>query len=161
MKTKRAVEDEFTPGARLVEASLRRIIGYQLAQAAIVTSQIFGREVADAHELRPVEFTVLTLVDENPGVSARALAGALGVTPPNIAMWLDRLESRDLVERERSRTDRRAQHIRVTAKGAMLTRKAGRAVLAGEEATLSSLSHAERAMLAELLHKVALCRQRQ
>ena len=76
-------------------------------------------------------------------------------------MWLDRLESRDLVERERSRTDRRAQHIRVTAKGAMLTRKAGRAVLAGEEATLSSLSHAERAMLAELLHKVALCRQRQ
>jgi hypothetical protein len=34
------------------------------------------------------------------------------------------------------------------------------AVLAGEEATLHNLSQAERAILAELLHKVALSRDR-
>lgn len=151
---------ERTPGARLAEAGLHPVLGYQLAQATIVTTQVFNDRIGAVFELRPVEFTLLTLIDENPGVSARQLADALGVTPPYITMWLDKLEVRELVARERSRTDRRAQHIRATPQGSTLARQAVRSVLEGEKAALTALSAAERAMLVELLHKVARSRKR-
>lgn len=153
-------EEPLTPYGKLAEAALHGVIGYQLAQATVASTQVYMARVGTPFELRPVEFTILMLVDENPGVSAKHLAQALAVTPPNITMWMEKLEARGLVERERSTTDRRAQHIRCTASGSALARKAVRLVLDGEQAALTVLSPAERAMLVELLHKVARCRAR-
>lgn len=160
MTSKALPAREQTPFGRLDEAGLHGILGYQLAQATITTTRVFTELVGEPFELRPVEFTILTLVHENPGVSARQLADALAVTPPNITMWIDKLERRALIERERSTTDRRAQHIRATPDGAKLARQAVERVIEGELAALTSLSPAERAMLIELLHKVARCRKR-
>jgi DNA-binding MarR family transcriptional regulator len=143
---------------QLAEADLHNILGYQLAQATVTTTQVFSRQVGQGFELRPVEFTILALVDENPGVSAKQLALALALAPPNITVWIDRLERRGLVQRERSTTDRRAQHIRTTPRGAALAREAVQRIVAGERAALAGLSAAESAMLVELLHKVARAR---
>ncbi len=143
----------------LAEDGLHHILGYQLAQAAVTTTQVFNSQVGQSFELRPVEFTILTLVDENPGVSAKQLALSLAVTPPNITVWVDRLERRALVQRERSTTDRRAQHIRTTPQGAALAREAVQRIVAAERVALAGLSTAERAMLVELLHKVACARK--
>jgi len=151
---------DLTPFGRLDEVGMHAILGYQLAQANIVTTRVFAERIGSTFELRPVEFTILALVDGNPGVSARQLADALAVTPPNITMWIDKLEKRGYVERERSRTDRRAQHIRATTQGAALARKAVELAIEGEQAALTGLSAAERGMLVELLHKVARCRRR-
>jgi DNA-binding MarR family transcriptional regulator len=152
--------DDRTPQARLTEAALHGVVGYQLAQATIVTTQVFDGEVGSACALRPVEYTMLALIHANPDVTARQLARGLAVTPPNIAVWLDRLESRALVQRRRSAADARMQHIRVTAAGAALARESTRRLLEGEAAALATLSPAERAMLVELLHKVAMARKR-
>jgi DNA-binding MarR family transcriptional regulator len=149
-----------TPLARLAEAELHGVVGYQLAQATIVTTQVFNAEVGAAGKLRPVEYTVLALVRANPGVTARQLAKGLAVTPPNIAVWLDRLQTRGLVARSRSDADARMQHIRVTRAGAALVGRATQRLLEGEAAALATLSAAERAMLVELLHKVAMARKR-
>jgi DNA-binding MarR family transcriptional regulator len=151
---------ERTPLAQLSEARVRTIVGYQLAQATIVTNQVFDERVGRRGGLRRVEFTILALVHGNPGVTARQLARALTVTPPNIAIWLDRLESRGLLERERSSRDARMQNILLTRSGAALVERSVQALLDGEQAVLDSLSDAERAMLVELLHKVALARRR-
>ena len=140
---------------QLAEAGLHDIVGYQLAQASVTTTQVFNDEVGRSFELRPVEFTILTLVDENPGVSAKQLALSLAVAPPNITVWIDRLERRGLVQRERSTTDRRAQHIRTTTHGSALARQAVQRIIAAERVALARLSAAERAILVELLHKVA------
>lgn len=160
MNSKNPAARDQTPYGRLTEAGLHGILGYQLAQAAITTTRVFSERVGQPSELRPVEFTILTLVHENPGVSARQLADALAVTPPNITMWIDKLERRGLIERERSTTDRRAQHIRTTPAGTTLARQSVERLLEGEQAALAALSPAERAMLIELLHKVARCRRR-
>ena len=135
------------------------IVGYQLAQAAIVTDQVFDESVGRDGGLRRVEFTILALVQGNPDVTARQLARALAVTPPNIAIWLDRLESRGLITRTRSTSDARVHHVRVTRAAAVLLDRSMRRVLDGEQAALAVLSAAERAMLIELLHKVALARR--
>jgi DNA-binding MarR family transcriptional regulator len=153
-------EAERTPLARLSEAAIHGIVGYQIAQAGIVTDQVFDDQVAHSGGLRRVEFTILALVQGNPDVSARQLARALAVTPPNIAIWLDRLETRGLVLRTRSTRDARVQHIRLTRAGAALVDRSLQWVREGEQAALSTLSTAERAMLVELLHKVAMSRRR-
>lgn len=151
---------ERTPAARLSEAAMHDIVGYQLAQAAIVTDHVFTEQVGKPQGIRRVEFTILALVHGNPDVSARQLALALAVTPPNIAIWIDRLESRGLIARTRSASDARVQHIRATPAGALLVERAVKLVVQAEQAALATLSAAERAMLVELLHKVALARRR-
>jgi DNA-binding MarR family transcriptional regulator len=147
-----------TPVGQLAEAALHHIVGYQLAQATITTTQVFVDKVGAPFDLRPVEFTILALVDENPGVSAKRLAQALAVTAPNITVWIDRLESRGLVRRERNETDRRAQHIFATDEGATLAREAAHRLRESEQNALASLTLGERSILVELLHKVAACR---
>lgn len=149
-----------TPLTRMTESELHGVVGYQLAQATIVTTQVFNDEVGTAFGLRPVEYTVLALIHANPEVTARHLARGLAVTPPNIAAWLDRLELRGLVERTRSQSDARVQHLRATSAGASLVRRSTRRLIEGESAALAALSAAERAMLVELLHKVAMTRKR-
>ncbi len=148
-----------TPHARLSEGAMHGIVGYQLAPAAIVTDQVFDTHVGPRGGLRRVELTLLALVQANPDVTARQLARALGVTPPNVAIWLDRLQSRGWVARTQGEADARLQHIRITRAGAALVERSVQAALEGEAAALAGLSAAERAMLVELLHKVALARR--
>jgi DNA-binding MarR family transcriptional regulator len=131
-----------------------------LAQATIVTTRCLRTPSGLAWACVRWSFTILALVRANGGVVARQLARALAVTPPNIAVWLDRLESRGLIERERSTADGRLQHIRVTARAGALVSRAADALFEAEQLMLASLSAAERAMLVELLHKAAQARQR-
>jgi DNA-binding MarR family transcriptional regulator len=160
-KTTPPAAEDRTPLTRLREGDVHAIVGYQLAQAAIVTTQVFDERVGHARGgLRRVEFTILALVQVNRDVTARQLARALAVTPPNIAIWLDKLESRGLVARERSVSDARMQHVRLTPRGTALVERSVQALLEGERVALDGLSAAERAMLVELLHKVALSRRK-
>src|SRR5262245_4781270 len=124
-----------TPPTRLNESCAHAIVGYQLAQAAIITNQVFDERVGRGG-LRRVEFTILALVQSNPDVTARQLAKALAVTPPNIAIWLDKLESRSLVARERSTADARMQHVRLTSRGKALVERSVQSLLEGEHDAL-------------------------
>jgi len=157
MTQKRSARLDLTPAGRMEEASLQKVLGYQLAQATLVTDVIFFEQVGKPFGLRPVEYTVLTLIAENPGGSLVRLARALSVTPPNITAIVDRLEGKGLIARQASEQDRRAHVLHVTAKGADLVRKATQRIVAAESASLL-LTTGEQAILAELLHKVALAR---
>lgn len=161
MKPRIDAVPDTTPAGRLDEGLMAPIVGYQLAQAAVTTHQVFADAAASAEvDLRHVEFTILALVDANPNLLATSLARALAVTPPNITMWLERLETRGLIERERSATDRRAQHLRTTPAGAGIAARLARRIAEAEQAALGALTPGERAMLVELLHKVARCRSK-
>lgn len=158
MSKKIAVSPATTPDGRLAEDDLQQVLGYQLAQAAITTTRVFNEAVGQPFDLRPVEYTLLALIQKNPGGSAAQLAKALAVTAPNITMWLDRLEARQLVQRLRSETDRRAQRLQLTPQASRLMAQATARLLQGERSALELLSTGERAILLELLHKVACCR---
>jgi len=158
MPKNRSTPTDATPAGRLVEASLHLVLGYQLAQATIVTNAVFAERVGGPSDLRPVEYTVLGLIHENPDVSAARLAKALAVSAPNITAWLERLDRRGLIQRTPHATDRRAQHLRTTPAGATLALKATRSVLEGEHEALGGLSKGEHMILIELLHKVAMSR---
>jgi hypothetical protein len=63
---------DHTPQSRLTEGSVHPIVGYQLAQAAVATTRVFMQQVGRPLKLRPVEFTILALVHDNPDATARA-----------------------------------------------------------------------------------------
>ena len=149
-----------TPAAGLKEGGMHMLLGYQLAQVTILTNASFVRVAGDPLELRPVEFTILQLVHENAPVNATKVAKALAVSLPAITLWLDRMEQRGLVERERDRVDRRAQNLRITRKGENLVTSALERLLEADREIMSSLTEGERQMTLELLSKLARVRNR-
>lgn len=159
MPSRELIPPDRTPAGGLGEAGLRQVVGYQLAQATLVTDAVFEEQVAQPSGLRQVEYTLLTLVADNPGVSPARLARALAVTPPHVTALLTRLEERALVRRDVSAQDRRSQSLVATRKGVELARQATARILETERAVLG-LTPGEQAILAELLHKVACARGR-
>lgn len=142
------------PGA-LVQDLLTGVIGYQIAQAQITTRSLFFRHVGTVLELRPVEYSLLLLLATNRDVTPKQLAQALELSAPNLTILLDKQQERGLLERVRSDTDRRSQHVLLTAAGQALAEQAI-ALTPQMEAELDAcLTQAERAMLLELLGKVA------
>lgn len=150
--------DELTPQGGLDEGGIHGLLGYQLAQAAILTTRAFNQVVGGPLDMRPVEFTILQLVHENSPVTATKVAKALAVTTPGVTVWLDRLEERGLLERKRDETDRRTQNLCATPKGEKLVKSALAQLLEADQAMLQDLSEGERRMLLELLHKFAQTR---
>ena len=144
-----------TPAGRLDEGPLRNVFGYQLAQASVVTDQVFRQQVSAPLGLRKVELTMLALVAHNEGPTAAQLAQALAFTAPNTAAWIERLVARGLVSREQHASDGRALHIRTTPAGRVLLQQALQVIAEGEDQALSRLSPGERLLLLELLHKAA------
>jgi DNA-binding MarR family transcriptional regulator len=149
-----------TPVGSMVESELKSLLGYQLAQASVVTTRIFDETVRKPHDLRTLEFTVLALVCENPGVSPLRLASALAVTAPSITHTVDRLVGRDLVRREKSDNDGRQFFLHATEAGLQLKAQSTGEVLAREREHVNTLSPGEYALLLELLHKLASARKR-
>ncbi len=160
MSSRQPPSPPLTPKGRLAEGGLRELLGYQLAQAAIATDELFDRAAAGPLELRRVEFTILQLLKENEGVTPSRLASALALTAPAVTTWLDRLEARGLVQRVRSSADGRAQIVSTSRAGAALASRALRSLLDAERAALAGLSEGERLLMLELLHKVAAARPR-
>jgi DNA-binding MarR family transcriptional regulator len=147
--------DNQTPRARLNEGDLHELLGYQLAQASIVTNVGFQREVAKTHGLGQVELTILQLIKQNAVVIPSKLARALAISMPAVTAWITRLEQRGLIVRQQNPKDRRSRHFCVTPEGDTLASIAVASLMQADAQSLCHLSAAERAMLLELLRKVA------
>ena len=139
----------------MVESQLTSVLGYQLAQARVVTDAVFDIAVRKPYDLRVLDFTILALICENPGVSPMRLARALAVTAPLITGHVDRLVERGLIERIRSSKDGRRQYLHPTEDGLRLKSESTDRVIAQERRDVATLTPGEYAMLLELLHKLA------
>ena len=151
-----ADETSASPGrhATLDQARLQHLVGYAASRASIELKKTFARHLGPL-DLKAVEFSILVLVAANGEVNQKQLGDALDVSAPNMAVTLDRMVERGWVERVRSTQDRRAMNIHLTPAGQDLVQRAERIARTMENAPLRMLSPAERALLIELLLKVA------
>ena len=154
MARQRAAEQTELADGGLDQSRLTHLVGYAASRASIELKKAFASHMAPL-QLKAVEFSILALVASNPGVNQKRIAQTLDISAPNMAITLDRLVERGWVERVRSTCDRRAQQIHLTPKGRELEKRAGEIALAMEAEPLRMLSAAERALLIELLLKVA------
>ena len=136
-------------------AALRHLLGYALAQARVSTNRAFFAGVGESLQLRPVEFSLLVLLQANEDVNQRELLDALNLNAPNLTILINKLHDRGLVTRERSTTDRRAQQVQLTDDGRTLAAQASAMSLGMEADIRKRFSAAEWAMLLELLQRAA------
>jgi DNA-binding MarR family transcriptional regulator len=141
--------------AALTLGVLADVLGYHIAQAAVVTVGTFERHVGQPLGLRKVEYSLLLLLLANGPQSPKRLGQALALSAPNLTLLLDKLQQRGLLRRERSQTDRRSHNVVLTATGHQLAEDSAAAAAPMEADLADRLSHAERLMLIELLRKVA------
>jgi DNA-binding MarR family transcriptional regulator len=92
---------------------LSELLGYVLKRAQLKVFEDFLRCVAPL-QLTPAQFSVLLLLDKNPGRNQTEIAYTLGILRPNFVAMLDALESRDLCARMRSANDRRSHIVVLT-----------------------------------------------
>ena len=137
---------------------MQTLLGYSLAQAAVTTSAVYEHHLGRPLDLRQVDFTILTLIGSNPDVTLKNLAESLGIAPSNLTVIVERSVARKLIVREPSENDRRSRHLRLTPSGRALLKKAWQVAQHMESVMLEQFSPGERAMLFELLGRVALIR---
>jgi DNA-binding MarR family transcriptional regulator len=145
------------PGG-LDHGRMQKLLGYNLAQAAIPSFRIFDKRIGEPFQLRRLDFTILMLIAANPHVTQRQMSLALDVSAPRLTIVCDKLVERELITRTRSEDDRRKQYIALTRKGTALVRKADRIADSMEKELLGHLSELEKTLLFQLLEKVAVHR---
>lgn len=154
-----AHENDTAHEGGLDHSRLTHLVGYAASRASIELKKSFARHLGPL-QLKAVEFSILVLVASNDEVNQKQLGAALDVSAPNMAVTLDKLVERGWVERVRSTQDRRAQIVHLTPAGRELVARAERIAGTMEDEALKTLSPAERALLIELLLKVAWPRGR-
>jgi len=132
-----------------------RSLGYNCLQAYLTLVPAIKVKLSKYH-LRPVEFTILSIVNANPDINQKRLGQAIKVSPPNLATLLDRMEQDGLLSRQRNPKDRRSQILVLTPAGQTLCKKAEKATANVEDSP--ALDEAERRELFRLLQKVFLDR---
>src|SRR5271154_3226216 len=133
---------------------LSEMLGYALKRAQLKIFEDFLRCVAPL-QLTPAQFSVLLLLDRNPGRNQTEIANTLGILRPNFVAMLDGLESRELCERIRSVNDRRSHNLVLTDKGRGMLARAKKLVAAKHEARLNQLlGSSDRAALVAMLTKI-------
>jgi len=134
---------------------LSELLGYSLKRAQLKIFEDFLHCVAPL-QLTPAQFSVLLLLDKNPGRNQSEIAATLGILRPNFVAMLDGLESRDLCTRMRSSNDRRSHVLMLTDKGRAVLARAKKLVANKHEARLNELlGPANRAALLSMLTKIA------
>ncbi|WP_024510826.1 MarR family transcriptional regulator [Bradyrhizobium sp. ARR65] len=149
---KEPVEPAETTALQLGELS--ELLGYTLKRAQLKIFEDFLRCMAPL-QLTPAQFSVLLLLEKNPGRNQTEIANTLGILRPNFVSMLDGLESRGLCERVRSTNDRRSHILLLTERGRNMLVRAKRLVANKHEARLNELlGPTNRAALLAMLTKI-------
>jgi len=142
------------PGRVLDQSWLLSQLGYAATRVSVKLKHNFTRDLG-AVRLTVAEFSLMSLLVANQDVNQKQLCQALSLTPPRLAVILDRLEERRLVRRVRSLEDRRESIVHLTAAGKDLQEQARRVAAKMNAQEAAVLTDGEYELLIELLHKVA------
>ena len=133
---------------------LPELIGYVLRRAQLAVFQDFFAAFAP-FDIRPAQFSVLTIIERNPGLTQTKVAEALGIKRTNFVGMLDELETRGLAERRQTARDKRSYALYLTADGAALMRKLRPVLKAHESRIVTRLGEQGRDALIALLREIA------
>lgn len=98
------------------------LIGYVIRRVQLLVFHDFISAMA-RHRIRPAQYSALTVIALNPGVTQARLSRALGIKRANMVAMIDELERRRLARRVASPHDRRTQALQLTPQGASFLRQ--------------------------------------
>jgi DNA-binding MarR family transcriptional regulator len=132
---------------------LETLLGYNARRAALSIIGVFLERMAE-YGLRPVDFSVMSLIGHNPGITSRQLCSALGLLAPNLVGMVNTLEKNGWIQRMPHPNDGRAMGLHLTDAGKVLMKEAEKTASQLEIDSTPKLSVEERKTLIGLLKKI-------
>jgi DNA-binding MarR family transcriptional regulator len=111
------------PSGMIDVGPLADMVGYTLRRAQLAVFDRVIKEFA-ALDLRPAQFSTLSLLKHRPGLKQSEAASALGIQRANFVALFDLLEARGLAERRPYARDRRSYALHLTPAGERLVSRA-------------------------------------
>jgi DNA-binding MarR family transcriptional regulator len=97
-------------------------LGYRIRRAQLWVFREVSRRLAP-FAMGPAQFSVLSIIDANPGINQLAIASALSIERAGLGRLVDRLEQQGLVVRTASSANRRYYVLGLTSAGAALLKR--------------------------------------
>jgi DNA-binding MarR family transcriptional regulator len=152
------VSMETEPDARKAQGqqpqALERHLGYSLRRVSNYVSGAFARALHTRHT-SVAEWVVLSLVQEQPGITSRELAQALDLTRGAVSKIIDKLKAKNWIHRSTKSGDNRVQLLSLTKSGRRVLPELAQIADENDRAFFESLDQNERETLRRLLCKLA------
>jgi DNA-binding MarR family transcriptional regulator len=105
--------------AEIAYGALDERAGYWLRRAQIAVFQDFFRAFRP-FDIRPAQYSTLTIIERNPGLTQTQVADALGIKKANFVSLIKELEARGLARRQPVTGDKRSYSLFLTEEGVCL-----------------------------------------
>lgn len=128
-------------------------VGFNLRRAQVASFRHLER-TAGALNLTPGQFSLLTFLEANPGVSQKTVSQEFGVDTSTLTPVLDGLAGRRLIRRARASHDRRSYALSLTPSGDRLLSEMRARIEAQEAEMAAALAPGERALLLDMLERI-------
>lgn len=132
---------------------IRATPGHLIRRAQQITSSFFS-EAVDGADLTSVQFASLAVIREHAGIDATGLCGLVAFDRATMGGVLERLETKKLIVRKGSETDKRIKRLYLTNAGTELLEVLEPAVRSVQERLLSAFDDTERDVFLRLLRKL-------
>jgi DNA-binding MarR family transcriptional regulator len=141
------------PSLPLSVGILPNLLGYNVRRAEIALWRDFSRTVGEG-EVRPALFSLMILVEANPGLAQIDIANQLDIDKATVVGLVQRLQRRQCVVCRQSAVDRRRQGIFLTDRGQKELDKLRQEMLDHETRFTRLFSAQELAQLFTLLRRI-------
>lgn len=132
---------------------LPNLVGYVLRRAQIDVFKDFIDACAEV-DVRPVIYSIMAIIDANPGARQGVVGAALGIKRSNIVSLVNELEDRGLATRSPHDSDMRSYALHLTAEGKDLLHRLNELVQNHEQRLREALGEDDRKTLIELLGRL-------
>jgi DNA-binding MarR family transcriptional regulator len=134
---------------------LSGLVGYAVRRAQLTIFRDFLRSFSKVN-IRPIQYGVLTVIEQNPGLKQSQVCSAIGIKRANFVALLNELERRGLAKRDRTPSDQRANALYLTKKGKAFMRELRKINKTHESRMTAHLRNDERLHLVRLLNRITL-----
>lgn len=141
------------PCERVDSSFLRGLLGYNTRRATLKIFDLFASRTG-TFGLKPVEFSVLSLIGRNPNVSPGQLCAELALLPPNLTKILQKLSRKHLIQKFRPESDKRAIFLKLTVLGQEQLQALEQVVVKLERDSAARLSDQQFDQLMDMLQSI-------
>lgn len=136
-----------------LDSSLNNLVGYVMRRVQMKITQDLTNRLEE-HDIRPAQFTALTIIEQSPGLMQADLAKTLAIEPPQAVLMVNKLEARGLAMRIRSNPDKRSYGLFLSKTGEQLLKHLRDVAMQSDMNSTSVLTSDEREQLLTLLNKL-------
>ncbi len=152
---RKPASDRSLPVRPLSVGVLPNLLGYNVRRAHVALWRDFNRTVR-TERIRPGIFSILVLVDENPGIAQIEIAMQLAIDKATVVGLIRQLLKQGWIERRSSSADRRRHELFLTAAGRHELAVLKREMLEHESRFLNMFSREELALFFEFLRRIQI-----